>query len=344
VLVVIHGDDRELYEAATAPFAARLLPPVTGGAERQASVRAGLEALAAREPDMVLIHDAARPFADKSLIQRVIEALQSHPAALPGVAVSDTLKRVQNGRVGETVERAGLWRAQTPQGFRFDAILQAHRAAEESGRDFTDDASIAEWYGLEVALVEGAEANRKFTTGEDFQMAEAMLRGAAPSLSGLRIGNGYDVHALEPGDYVTLGGVRIPHDMRLSGHSDADVVLHALTDALLGAIGDGDIGVHFPPSEERWRGADSSIFVAEALRRVQERGGTILNADVTLLCEAPKIGPHRDAMRGRIAELLGVDLDRVGLKATTHEKLGAIGRKEGIAAMATVMINLDERP
>lgn len=340
VLVVIYDADRDLYDAVAAPFGDRLHGPVSGGAQRQASVRAGLEALRASAPDKVLIHDAVRPFVDEALIGRVIEGLNSHAAALPCMPVTDTLKRAKNGIITETVNRSGIWRAQTPQGFDFNSILQAHQAAAESGLDFTDDASIAEWYGLAVAKVEGAENNRKITTNEDFVMAEAMLNGTNP-MAGIRVGTGYDVHATEPGDGVILAGVTIPHTMRLVGHSDADVVLHALTDALLGAIADGDIGVHFPPSDERWRGADSSVFVAEALRRVKERGGDVLHVDTTLLCEAPKIGPYRDAMRRRIAELLGLALDQVGLKATTLEGLGALGKKEGIAAMATVTVRLD---
>ncbi|MFD0987208.1 bifunctional 2-C-methyl-D-erythritol 4-phosphate cytidylyltransferase/2-C-methyl-D-erythritol 2,4-cyclodiphosphate synthase [Methyloligella solikamskensis] len=339
VLVVIHEGDQARYDEIAEGVSAKLKPAVVGGSQRQDSVRSGLEALAGDPPDQVLIHDAARPFVDGALIQRVIDSLKTTMGALPCLPVTDTLKRSKNGIVTETVDRAGLWRAQTPQGFRFQEILDAHRAAAGLSMTFTDDASIAEWYGLPVAQVEGSEANQKVTNSEDFVLAEARLMGAT-QLDGLRIGSGYDVHAFGEGNAVVLGGVSIPHDMALSGHSDADVVLHALTDALLGAIGDGDIGVHFPPSDQQWAGADSSVFIKDALRRVADRGGRILNADVTILCEAPKIGPHRDAMRGRIAELLALDVDRVGLKATTHEGLGAIGRGEGIAAMATVTINL----
>ncbi|MEG6509682.1 bifunctional 2-C-methyl-D-erythritol 4-phosphate cytidylyltransferase/2-C-methyl-D-erythritol 2,4-cyclodiphosphate synthase [Methyloligella sp. 2.7D] len=339
VLVVIHEQDAAHYERIVGEFGSGLLPPVEGGATRQDSVRAGLEALSASNPDKVLIHDAARPFVDAALIQRVIDSLDAHTGALPCLAVTDTLKRGKNGIVTETVDRAGLWRAQTPQGFHFKSIFEAHRAAVSLGGDFTDDASIAEWYGLDVAQVEGAEANRKFTTAEDFIMAEAMLSGGG-TVSGLRVGSGYDVHRTEPGDRVILGGVAIPSDKQLVGHSDADVVLHAITDALLGAIADGDIGLHFPPSDARWRGADSVAFLEDALARVKAKNGEILNVDVTVLCERPKISPHRDAMRGRIAEVLGLPLDRIAVKATTHEKLGPIGREEGIAAMATVMLNL----
>ncbi|ODA68443.1 Bifunctional enzyme IspD/IspF [Methyloligella halotolerans] len=342
VLVVIHEGDQERYDGIAAGLEGaldKLRPAVVGGSHRQDSVRSGLEALAADAPDQVLIHDAARPFVDAALIQRVVESLKTTMGALPCLPVTDTLKRSKNGIVTETVDRAGLWRAQTPQGFRFQDILDAHRAAVGLSMNFTDDASIAEWYGLPVAQVEGSEANQKVTTNEDFVLAEARLTGTT-RLDGLRVGSGYDVHAFGDGDAVVLGGVSIPHDKALSGHSDADVVLHALTDALLGAIGDGDIGMHFPPSDAQWAGADSAVFITEALRRVTERGGRVINADVTILCEAPKIGPHRDAMRSRIAELLGVTLDRIGVKATTQEGLGAIGRGEGIAAMATVTISL----
>lgn len=339
VQVVIHEEDRATYEAVVAPFSGALLPAVGGGVTRQASVRAGLEALEQAGPEKVLIHDAARPFADAALIERVVDALQTHRGALPCVAVTDTLKRSENGIITGTLDRKNVWRAQTPQGFSFKDILDAHRAAAESGLDFTDDASVAEWYGLDVAQVEGSEANRKFTTSDDFVMAEAMLKSGAAS-GEIRVGTGYDVHATGPGSAVRLGGVSIPHDQCLVGHSDADVVLHALTDALLGTIADGDIGVLFPPSDPQWRGADSAVFVAEALRRVKAKGGTVVNADITLLCERPKIGPYRDAMRERIAALLGIGPDRVGLKATTHEGLGALGRAEGIAAMATVTVAL----
>lgn len=339
VLVVIHEGDQARYDEIAQGLSPKLLPAVVGGSQRQDSVRSGLEALAVSPPDQVLIHDAARPFVDSALIQRVIDSLKTTMGALPCLPVTDTLKRSKNGIVTDTVDRTGLWRAQTPQGFRFQDILDAHRAAAGLSMNFTDDASIAEWYGLPVAQVEGSEANQKVTTNEDFILAEARLTGAA-HLDGLRVGSGYDVHRFGEGDALVLGGVSIPHDKALSGHSDADVVLHALTDALLGAIGDGDIGAHFPPTDQQWAGADSSVFVKDAVRRVKDRGGCILNADVTILCEAPKIGPHRDAMRGRIAELLGVDTGRIGVKATTQEGLGAIGRGEGIAAMATVSVNL----
>jgi 2-C-methyl-D-erythritol 4-phosphate cytidylyltransferase/2-C-methyl-D-erythritol 2,4-cyclodiphosphate synthase len=342
ILVVIHPDDAALYEAVSRPFAGRLRKAVPGGATRQDSVRAGLEALEAQAPSSVLIHDAARPFVDEDLITRVIAGLDAHSGALPCLPVTDTLKRGSQGRVTGTVDRDQLWRAQTPQGFRYDAILAAHRAAaREPDRAFTDDAGVAEWFGLDVALVEGSEENRKLTTAEDLRVADELLGpklGRAPAT--IRVASGYDVHAFGPGDSVVLCGVSIPHPKKLVGHSDADVGLHALTDALLGAIADGDIGVHFPPSDARWRGVASELFLKHAAAKVRERGGEIVHVDITLLCEAPRIGPYREAMRARIAEMLGLGVAEVSIKATTNEGLGFIGRGEGIAAMATATVSL----
>jgi 2-C-methyl-D-erythritol 4-phosphate cytidylyltransferase / 2-C-methyl-D-erythritol 2,4-cyclodiphosphate synthase len=345
VTVVIHPDDRRLYELAAGAaedFSKRLRPAVAGGPRRQASVRAGLEALAADPPISVLIHDAARPFVDAELISRVIGGLDTHPAVLPGLPVTDTLKRASGGRVTGAVPREDVWRAQTPQGFRFDAILGAHRAAaKEDNAAFTDDAGIAAWFGLEVALVEGSEANCKLTSAEDLKSAEELLKlkaGFAPGT--VHVGSGYDVHAFGPGDAVILCGVRIPHRKKLIGHSDADVGFHAVTDALLGAIAEGDIGVHFPPSDARWRGAASEIFLKDAAVRLKARGGAIVHVDLTLLCEAPRIGPHREAMCARLAEILGLAPGQVSVKATTNEGLGFIGRGEGIAAMATATVRL----
>ena len=338
VQVVIHADDRADYDAAVADLALAPLPPVISGATRQASVLAGLEALVAHRPDAVLIHDAARPFVDGALIGRVVDALGPHEGALPALAVADTLKRADaDGRVAGTVPRDGLWRAQTPQGFRFQPILAAHRAVALAGRhDFTDDAAVAEWHGLSLAIVDGSEANRKLTTAEDFAMAERHLSEAP--LPDVRTGTGFDVHRFAEGDHVWLGGVRIAHSHRLEGHSDADVALHALTDALLGAIGDGDIGQHFPPSDARWKGANSRIFLEDAARRVRALGGRIGNVDLTILCEAPRVGPHRAAMRSAIAGMLGIEAARVGVKATTTEGLGFTGRREGIAAEAIAVL------
>jgi len=342
ILVVIHPDDEALYRAASEPFARRLRNPVAGGARRQDSVCAGLEALASAAPASVLIHDAARPFVPQDLIDRVIDSLDSHQGALPALPVTDSLKRVEQGRVTGTASRDGLWQAQTPQGFKFDAILAAHRAAaNESGRTFTDDSGIAEWFGLDIALVEGAASNRKLTTPEDLKLADELLQPRTGLSSGtIRVASGYDVHAFGPGDAVILCGVSIPHSKRLIGHSDADVGLHALTDALLGTIADGDIGSHFPPSDARWRGAPSDLFLKTAADKVEQSGGRIVHVDVTLLCEAPRIGPYRDQMRRRIAEILGLDEARVSIKATTNEGLGFIGRGEGIAAMATATVSL----
>ncbi len=331
VLVVIHPDDQEQYRDAAGP---------AGGRRRQDSVRAGLEALAERAPGCVLIHDAARPFVDAALISRVIGALAGHTGALPCLPVTDTLKREDGGRIAGTVPREGLCRAQTPQGFQFEKILAAHRAAaRDPTLDFTDDAAVAEWFGLDVAVVEGSEHNRKLTTAEDLTIADQTLKGDAAGGT-VRTGTGYDVHALGPGDAVVLCGVRIPHSKTLIGHSDADVGLHALTDALLGAIADGDIGSHFPPSDDRWRGAASGIFLTYARDRIRSRGGSIVNVDVTLLCETPRIGPYRDAMRRVMAELLDLEIDRISVKATTNEQLGFVGREEGIAAMASATVVL----
>ena len=332
---VIHPDDRARFEEAAHGLA--LLPAVYGGATRQASVRAGLEALAPRAPEFVLVHDAARPFASPALVARAIDAVAACDAAIPGMPVADTVKVVDDAdRVLETLDRGRLRIVQTPQAFRFASLLDAHRRAAAAGReDFSDDAALAEWAGLKVAVFAGEPGNVKLTTAEDFARAES-----APMLPDLRTGTGFDVHALGDGDHVMLCGVRIPHGRRLIGHSDADVALHALTDALLGALADGDIGVHFPPSDPQWRNAASERFLAFAAARVRARGGRINHLDVTIVCEAPRIAPYRDAMRARVAEIAGISVDRVGLKATTNEKLGFIGRGEGIAAFATATIGL----
>ncbi len=342
ILTVIHGDDRSHFETAAAPFTGKLLEPVMGGAMRQDSVRAGLERLEELHPRNVLIHDAARPFTDAGLIKRVIGALSDNEGVVPALAVTDTLKKARGGRIEGNVERANLWGVQTPQGFHFEKLLEAHRAAERTGKtDFTDDSSLAEWHGMNVALVEGSPANVKLTTEADFVLAEERLSRAGAAHSGeCRIGQGFDVHAFADGDHVTLCGLKIPYERSLAGHSDADVGLHALTDALLGAIADGDIGAHFPPSDPKWRGAASDQFVRDAADRISARGGRIVNVDVTIICEAPKIGPHRESMRLRIAEILQIKPDRVSVKATTTESLGFTGRGEGIAAQATAMVQL----
>jgi 2-C-methyl-D-erythritol 4-phosphate cytidylyltransferase / 2-C-methyl-D-erythritol 2,4-cyclodiphosphate synthase len=334
---VIRPEDADLVRAETAGL--NVLPPVFGGATRQASVRAGLEALLSRKPDIVLVHDAARPFASADLIARAIVAAEKTGAAIPGLPVTDTIKRVDNsGIVETTVDRALLRLVQTPQAFAFPALIAAHRRAAEQGReDFTDDAALAEWAGMKVSVFPGEAGNIKFTTPEDFVRAEAIQSAA---LGDVRTGSGMDVHAFGAGDHVTLGGIRIPHNQALTGHSDADVVLHALTDAILGALADGDIGAHFPPSDQQWRGASSDRFLVFAVDRVRARRGRIAHLDLTIVCEAPRISEHRDRMRANIAKLAGIDIDRVAVKATTSEKLGFTGRGEGIVAYATATVRL----
>ena len=333
---VIHRDDGSAYAQAAADLDLR--PPAFGGATRQSSVRSGLEALAGDAPAIVLVHDAARPFASAALISRAIAA-GAGGAAIPGLILTDTVKEVdRDGRVVATHDRDLLRTVQTPQAFRYDALLAAHRRAAQAGReDFTDDAALAEWAGMTVTIFEGEAGNMKLTTEEDFARVAAADWQALPEV---RTGIGYDVHSFVDGDHVWLGGVRIPFTRALSGHSDADVPLHALVDAILGALADGDIGAHFPPSDPQWRGAPSEKFLAFAVDRVRRRGGRIAHLDITIVCEAPRIGPHRDAMRARIADIAGIAVDRVAVKATTNEKLGFVGRAEGLAAMATATIRL----
>ncbi len=338
---VLHADDIGMFNAAVSGL--RHAPPANGGATRQTSVHAGLEALAAQAPDIVLIHDAARPFVSTALISRAIDAAGRTGAAIPVIPVADTIKLTGvNGDVEATPERARLRIAQTPQAFRFDAILDAHRrAARESRADFTDDAALAEWAGLTVATFEGDVANMKLTTPEDFIREEARL---ASLLGDIRTGTGYDVHAFGAGDHVMICGVRVPHTRGFLAHSDGDVGLHALVDAVLGALADGDIGSHFPPSDPQWKGASSDRFLKYAVDRVTARGGRIANLEVTLICERPKIGPFRDTMRARIAEISGLDISRIAVKATTSERLGFTGREEGIAATASATIRLPWSP
>ncbi len=337
VRAVIHPDDRPLYDGA-AKGLATLLEPVPGGAERQDSVREGLESLVADAPDKVLIHDGARPLPDPGLIDRVIAALDDHAGAIPALPVADTLKRGVDGLISGTVDRTGLFRAQTPQGFRFRELLDAHRAAK--GQQLTDDAAVLEAAGGTVALVPGSEDNFKVTTPEDMARAERLFGGAGGSALGLRVGSGFDVHKFEEGDHVTLCGLKVPHTHGLEGHSDADVGLHALTDAILGTINAGDIGRHFPPTDMRWKGAPSDLFLRHAGSLVTALGGRILNVDLTLICERPKIGPYRAAMSARIAEILGLPAGQVAVKATTTEGLGFTGRREGIAAQATALVHV----
>lgn len=338
VLPVIHADHPRRF-AALGLDDPRLLPPVTGAATRQGSVLAGLQALGPKRPDLVLIQDAARPLTSPEVIDGVIAALASSEAALPVVPVTDTIKRSLDGRtVAATEDRNTLFAAQTPQGFRFPQILSAHLRATRMPREFTDDAAIAEWAGLTVALTPGSTRNIKITHPEDFARAERLLGGGQTMET--RIGSGFDVHPFEPGDAVWLGGVKIAHTHKLKGHSDADVALHALTDAIYGALGEGDIGSFFPPSDPQWKGAASSIFLAHAAGLVAERGGRIVNLDITIVAEAPRIGPHVAAMKAAIAGICSTTPGRVAVKATTSEELGFVGRREGIVAMATASIEL----
>jgi len=309
------------------------LPVVPGGATRQDSVRAGLEALVPHAPDLVLVHDAARPFFPDRTIPDLVEALRAHPGAIPAAPVADTLKRGTDGVIAATVPRDGLFRAQTPQGFRFRPLLDAHRSGLVGA---TDDASLLEAAGLSVALVTGSEDNIKLTYPEDLPRLErAMTQMMIP-----RVGTGFDVHVLTEGRKLFLCGIEVPHDRGLAGHSDADVGIHALCDAIYGALADGDIGRHFPPSQAEWKDADSARFLRHAAARVAERGGRIANVDVTLICERPRVSPHAAAMRQRLADLMGVRLDQVSVKATTTERLGFTGRGEGIAAQAAATVLL----
>jgi 2-C-methyl-D-erythritol 4-phosphate cytidylyltransferase/2-C-methyl-D-erythritol 2,4-cyclodiphosphate synthase len=335
---VIHPQDEDIFHAATAGLQ-NLLQPVWGGATRQASVRAGLEQLRASAPTLVLIHDAARPFVSRTLIGRAIAAGKDRGAAVPAIAITDTVKKIDDAAiVTETLDRDRLRMVQTPQAFAFDLIMAAHRRAAAAGReDFSDDAALAEWAGHPVSVFQGEAGNVKLTTEDDFMRAE-IARHAL--LGDVRTGNGFDVHAFADGDHVMLAGVRIPHSRGVAGHSDADVALHALVDAILGALAEGDIGVHFPPSDPQWKGASSDRFLAFACERVRARGGVIAHLDVTVVCEAPRVSPHRDAMRARIAAIAGISAARVAVKATTSEKLGFTGRGEGIFAMATATVRL----
>ncbi|GAA0578949.1 bifunctional 2-C-methyl-D-erythritol 4-phosphate cytidylyltransferase/2-C-methyl-D-erythritol 2,4-cyclodiphosphate synthase [Rhizomicrobium electricum] len=333
IQVMVGPDQTDLYEQAVAGL--NLRPVGFGGATRQETVRRGLELLEPEAPDYVLIHDAARPFVSKSLIDGVIDALEAGAdGAVPHVPVSDTLRKLENGK-WVTVPREGLLRAQTPQGFRFAPILKAHR--DRADEEVTDDTALAELDGLKIVATLGETNNMKVTTPEDFTTAQIFL---AARLGDTRTATGFDVHKFGPGDHIWLGGIKIPHTEGLVGHSDADVALHALTDALLGTIADGDIGMHFPPTDERWRGATSSIFLDHAAGLLRAKGGTIVHVDVTVICERPKVGPHREAMRAKIAEILKLELSRVSVKATTTEGLGFTGRREGIAAEAIATVRL----
>jgi 2-C-methyl-D-erythritol 4-phosphate cytidylyltransferase/2-C-methyl-D-erythritol 2,4-cyclodiphosphate synthase len=325
-VLVIHPEDSDRAQGLGAEIV------VPGGATRQESVRAALEALEGRGITSVLIHDGARPLVSRDLIARVLQALETMPGAAPALAVTDALWTGENGRVTGTRDRSGLYRAQTPQGFRYGPILAAHRA---HGGGAADDVEVARAAGLDVGMVEGEEANLKVTWAGDFARAEAVLKGRAMDI---RMGNGYDVHAFCEGDGVWLCGVKVPHGRGLLGHSDADVAMHALTDAIYGAMAEGDIGRHFPPSDLQWKGAASEIFLDHAVRLARSRGFAVSNCDVTIVCERPKIGPHAGAMQARLAEIMGIAPGRISVKATTSERLGFTGREEGIAALATAVL------
>ena len=325
VILVVHPDDR----ARAALLGVHL---VDGGATRDASVRNALEHLSGSGVTRVLIHDGARPLVSRALITRLMGALDRSVAAAPAVPVTDALWRGLDLRVIGTQDRTGLWRAQTPQAFHFDAIQAAHRAHPGGA---ADDVEVARAAGLDVAIVEGDEENLKLTFAADFARAERILKGR---IMDIRVGNGFDVHAFGPGDHVCLCGVRVPHGKGLVGHSDADVGMHALTDAIYGALAEGDIGQHFPPSDPQWKGAESHIFLRHAANRAAQRGFAIAHADVTLICERPKIGPHAGPMRAALAAIMGIAPDRISVKATTSERLGFTGREEGIAALATATL------
>ena len=326
-VLTIHPEDRAWAQALGGD-----IELVEGGATRAASVHNALRALAGSGVTRVLIHDGARPLVPGSVIANVLTALDDHAGAAPALPISDALWRGDAGLVSGTQDRSGLFRAQTPQGFRYDAILAAHDAHPGNA---ADDVEVARAAGLTVAIVEGHEDNLKLTYPQDFQRAEAILKGRRMDI---RLGNGYDVHAFTDGDHVWLCGVKLPHGKALLGHSDADVGMHALTDAIYGALAEGDIGRHFPPSDPQWKGADSAIFLRHAMERVAARGFRLANCDVTLVCERPKIGPHAEAMRAALAKIMGVEMDRISVKATTSERLGFTGREEGIAALATAAL------
>jgi 2-C-methyl-D-erythritol 4-phosphate cytidylyltransferase / 2-C-methyl-D-erythritol 2,4-cyclodiphosphate synthase len=344
IVVVRHADDEALLADALGKDYSSVIV-ATGGDTRQDSVHKGLNSLQKLQiaPSHVFIHDAARPFVSVDLMHKLAAVLEEIPeiGAIPALPISETIKAADaKGFIGKTVPRTGLFRAQTPQGFPLETILSVHqRAALESDAAFTDDASLFEWAGLPVRIVEGDSKNTKLTYSQDFEEAERMLEaeGNKP-LPDVRVGHGYDTHQLAAGDHVILCGIEIPHDRSLSGHSDADVGFHALTDALLATIGAGDIGDHFPPSDPQWKGAASDQFLRHAATLVCEGGGTITHCDVTLLCEAPKIGPHKSKMREAIAGVAGIDITRVSVKATTNERIGFVGRQEGIVALATATV------
>ncbi len=328
VVLVVNPADQEIAAQVCDGLEVTL---VDGGDQRAASVRAGLEALERLAPDRVLIHDVARPCVSREVVTAVLTALDSHAGAAPALAVSDALWTGDADRVTGTRDRAGLYRAQTPQGFHYPAILSAHRAHPGGA---ADDVEVARTAGLDVAIVPGEERNMKITTPGDFARAEQYLRGPMD----IRLGNGFDVHAFEEGDAVILCGISVPHSHKLKGHSDADVGMHAVTDAIYGALAEGDIGRHFPPSDPKWKGAASEIFLRHAVDLATSKGYTIGNIDLTLICERPKIGPHAAEMTSKMSEIMSLEVGRLSIKATTSERLGFTGREEGIAALATATL------
>ena len=340
IVVAIHPDDEAPFQAATADFSVADVTAVRGGATRQESTRLALRSLREWAPNAVLIHDGVRPFVDAEPDRQDDRGDRRTPGRASGFAGRRYAEAAGRRRAcRRDVSRNGLHAAQTPQGFPFWPILAAHEKAFHAGKsDFTDDAAIAEWAKIPVRIVAGSPDNVKLTWAKDILMADQRLGGRTVMFPDVRTGNGYDVHSFEPGDHVTLCGVPIPHPKRLSGHSDADVGLHALTDALLATCGAGDIGTHFPPSDPKWKGAASRLFVEHAAAIVRSKGGRIANADITLICEAPRIGPHREAMVDAIGSMLGISGERISIKATTNEKLGFVGREEGIAAIATASV------
>jgi 2-C-methyl-D-erythritol 4-phosphate cytidylyltransferase / 2-C-methyl-D-erythritol 2,4-cyclodiphosphate synthase len=341
VQTVIGRGHEALFASATEGLPS-LLIPVIGGGSRQDSCREGLEACGRMECSKVLIHDAARPFLSPDLISNIINELDHAVAVIPGLPVADTMKYAPSGLIERTVDRASLWFVQTPQGFQFEKILNAHRQALADGMTtFTDDAAVAEYAGMRVQIVAGEQKNRKLTTTHDIMEAgREHATHRYEHLPDVRMGQGIDFHVFEKGNAVTLCGVKIPHTQKLKGHSDADVALHAVTDAILGAIGEADIGQHFPPTDKQWKGAPSSIFIAKAIELLRARGGVLSNVDVTILAEAPRVGPHLAAMKDSLSAMLGIAVDRIGIKATTTEKMGAIGRKEGMSASAVATVRL----
>ena len=340
VQCVIGAGHEAMFKAATQGLG--LIAAVNGGSTRQESCRIGVEACVSAKPTKVLVHDAARPFISPELISEVIAELEHANAVIPGLPVADTMKFAPGGVITKTVDRSAMWFVQTPQGFSFPKILDAHRkAAREEQNGLTDDAAVAEFAGMEVRIVSGEQRNKKLTTKADVEAANAELNMRLfVDRPDVRVGQGIDFHVFEKGKFVTLCGIEVPHSHKLKGHSDADVAIHALTDSILGAIGEGDIGTHFPPSDMQWKNAASSIFLSKAMSLLMARGGVVANVDITILAEAPKISPHIAAMKAALAPLLQISVDRIAVKATTTEKMGSIGRKEGMADYATATVRL----